>query len=198
VKKLGERVWQKFHPIFGPDLKVGFETTFPRDKVLDLDPLYKRGGLIHDPENRPIKRIYEPAVKVLGSCVDGDAAQVFFEPVPRAGSLFRRLVFARKIEHSAQESRRWMVAARHGEVEHFGFDSWNSRNEKYLSLAYTGLEKSFIPVYVKIQNGKEGEEKKEFVYLEVWAWDEDGKVVVQGRRVNEEETPKSLHSAMPG
>ena len=49
------------------------------------------------------------------------------------------------------------------------------------------------PVYVKIQNGKEDS----FIYLEVWAWEKDEKVVVQGRRVNEEETPKLLHSAMP-
>lgn len=87
-----------------------------------------------------------------------------------------------------------MVAARYGEVSHFGFDSWNSRNEKYLSLAYPGINKQFIPVYVKIQDGKEG-----FIYLEIWAWDEDGeKIVVQGRRVAENRVPKSLLLAKPG
>ena len=195
---MGERMWNKFHQLFGPDLKVGFETTFPKEVVLNLDPLYEKSGLIHDSAKESVKRIYEPAVEVLGSRKDGEAVQIFFEPVSLANSLFRRLVFARKIKNPAQKPRCWMIAARHGEITHFGFDSWNSKDQRYLSLAYPGIIKQFIPVYVKIQNGKEGEEKKEFVYLEVWAWDEDGKVVVQGRRVNEEETPKSLHSAMPG
>ncbi len=189
-----ERIWNKFHPLFGPDLKVGFETTFPKEAVLNLDPLYEKSGLIHDSAKESVKRVYEPAIKVLESCLDGGAAQVFFEPVLSDGSLFRRLVFARKINHSTQKPRPWMVAARHGEVSHFGFDSWNSRNEKYLSLAYPGINEQFIPVYVKIQDGKEG-----FIYLEIWAWDEDGeKIVVQGRRVAENRVPKSLLLAKPG
>ncbi len=141
-----EKIWNKFHPLFGPDLKVGFETTFPRTAVLDLVPLYKESGLIHEPPtSETVKRIYEPAIKVVGSCLDGEAAQVFFEPVSPTESLFRRLVFARKFEHSAQKPRRWMIVARHGEVSHFGFDSWNSKSQRYLSLAYTGLEENFIP-----------------------------------------------------
>jgi hypothetical protein len=191
---MGEKIWNKFHPLFGPDLKVGFETTFLRGAVLDINPLYKKNGLIHEPPtSETVKRIYEPAIEVRGSCVDGDAAQVFFEPVSLAESLFRRLVFARKFEHSAQKPRRWMTAARFGEVVPFGFDSWNSKSQRYLALAYPGLNEQFVPVYVKIQNGKEDS----FIYLEVWAWEKDEKVVVQGRRVNEEETPKLLHSAMP-
>lgn len=183
------RTWNKFHPLFGTDLKVGFETTFPKEVVLSLDSLYEKNGLIHDPPNEPTKRVYEPAVEVFGSCLDGVAAQVFFEPVSLDGSLFRRLVFSRKVNHHTQKPRCWMVVARHGELFHFGFDSRNSRSEKYLSLAYTGLQESFIPVYVKIQNGKEGS----FVYLEIWAWDEESsKVVVQARRVSEQEAPGSL------
>ena len=191
-----ERIWNKFHPLFGPDLKVGFETTFPKATVLSLlDPLYEKSGLVHYSPKESVIRVYEPAVKVLGSCLDGHATQIFFEPVSSDGPLFRRLVFARKFEHSTQKPRRWMAAARHGEVSHFGFDSWNSKSQRYLALAYPGLNEQFIPVYVKIQNRKEGS----FVYLEVWAWvNKNDKVVVQGRRVNEEETPKSLHSAMPG
>ena len=175
------RIWNKFHSLFGPDLKVGFETTFPKEVVLNLDPLYGKSGLIHDSAKESVQRVYEPAVKVLGSCLDGDATQVFFESVSPIGLLFRRLVFAKK--------RRWMVAARHGEVSHFGFDSWNSKDQRYLSLAYPGISGQFIPVYVKIQNGKE-----DFVYLEVWAWDEEGngRIVVQGRHVGEKEAPKSL------
>lgn len=186
---MGKR-WNKFHPLFGPDLKVGFETTFPKSASLDLDPLYEKSGLIHDPPNETTKRVYEPAVKVLGSCFDDEAAQVFFEPALLDGALFKRLVFARKIDRHGKP-RRWMAAARCGELFHFGFDSWNSRDERYLSLAYPGLNEQFIPVYVKIQDRKEGS----FVYLEVWSWDEGNQVVVQARRVSEdseEEIPKSL------
>ncbi len=192
-----ERIWNKFHPLFGPDLKVGFETTFPKAVVLDLLELYGRSGLIHDPPNEPTKRVYEPAIEVRGSCVDGEAAQVFFEPVSPVESLFRRLIFARKIEHYTQKPRRWMAAARLGEVANFGFDSWNSKDQRYLSLAYIGLNEQFIPVYVKIQDRKEGK-GEEFVFLEVWAWDDDGKVVVQGRRVVKSEAPESLHLVQPG
>ncbi|MFH1284530.1 MAG: hypothetical protein ABIH78_03000 [Candidatus Peregrinibacteria bacterium] len=89
-----------------------------------------------------------------------------------------------------------MVAARHGEVSHFGFDSWNSRSDRYLPLAYPGLSSEFVLAYFKIQE-KGGEKGEEFMYLEVWAWDDDddGKVVVQGRRVSEKEAPESLISA---
>lgn len=187
---MGKR-WNKFHPLFGADLKVGFETTFPRTVASDgIEQFYAKSGLVHNPPDEPIIRVYEPATEILGSCKEGDAAQVFFEPVSLDGSLFRRLVFARKVDHCTGKPRRWMIAARHGELFHFGFDSQNSRSEKYLSLAYTGLEESFIPVYVKIQ--EKGEEE-EFVYLEVWAWDENGgRVVAQARRVSEEEVPQSL------
>lgn len=189
---MARRIWNKFHPLFGPDLKVGFATTFRKKVVLSLNPLYERSGLIHKPHDESVKRVYEPAIKVLGSCKDGEVAQVFFKPVSPVESLFRRLVFFRKIY--SQKPCPWMVAARYGEVSHFGFDSWNSRNEKYLSLAYPGINKQFIPVYVKIQDGKEG-----FIYLEIWAWDEDGKkIVVQGRRVAENRVPKSLLLAKPG
>jgi len=181
-----EKIWNKFHPVFGADLKVGFETTFLKGKEVILDPLYEKSGLVHNSPKESVKRIYEPA-KVLGSCKDGKAVQVFFEPVPPLDSLFRRLVFARKIEHFSRKPRRWMITARHGEPTHFGFDSWNSRNERYLSLVYTGLNGQFIPIYVKIRDGKE-EKGEEFTYLEVWAWDDDGKVVVQARRVSEKET----------
>ena len=189
--EMKERIWNKFHPLFGPDLKVGFETTFPRTVNLDgIEQFYVKSGLVHDPPDEPIIRIYEPATEILGSCKDGEAAQVFFEPISLNSSLFRRLVFARKVDHRTKKPRHWMVVARHGELFHFGFDSHNSRSEKYLSLAYMGLEESFIPVYVKIQEkGGEGG----FVYLEVWAWDEKGgRVAVQARRVSKEEVPQSL------
>ncbi len=190
------KIWGKFHPLFKSNLKVGFETTFPKEAVvLNLDPLYEKSGLIYNSAKESVKRVYEPAVQILGSCLNGEAAQVFFEPVSLTGSLFRRLVFARKMKYSSRKPRLWMVAARYGEVSCFGFDSWNSRSERYLSLAYAGMEESFIPVYVKIQNGKE-----DFIYLEVWAWDEgEGKnVVVQARRISKNETPELLRTAQPG
>lgn len=186
---MGERVWQKFHPVFGPDLKVGFETTFPKKAVLDLDLLYEKSGLIHKPPNETTVRVYEPA-RVKGSCLDGREAQVLFVPVPQKGALFRRLVFARKIEKD--QPRRWMVAARHEEVAPFGFDSWNSKNQRYLALAYPGKDGEFTPTYVKIQNIGGG-----FVYLELWAWDDEVQVLFQARRVNEDSVPKHLLLAMP-
>ncbi len=190
----GEKMWGKFHAIFGADLKVGFETTFLKEVILNLNPLYEKSGLIHTSIKELVKRVrvYEPAIEVRGSCVDGEAAQVFFEPVSQTSSLFRRLVFARKVSHHTQKPRCWMVAARHGEVSHFGFDSWNSRGQRYLSLVYSGTSE-FVPVYIKIQDGKEGS----FIYLEVWAWNDGGKIVVQGRRVEANEVPELLHSVKP-
>lgn len=186
------KFWNKFHPLFGADLKVGLETTFRKEVFLDLDPLYEKSGLVHEQPDEIVKRVYEPAVAVRGSCVDGDAAQVFFELALPDGAMFKRLVLVRKIDHHSGKPRRWMIAARHDELLHFGFDSFNSRSERYLYLAYPGLEENFIPVYVKIQEkgGKGG--NGGFIYLEVWAWDEDDNVVVQARRVSEQDVPKSL------
>ena len=199
---MGERVWQKFHPIFGPDLKVGFETTFPKGTALnDLDPLYEKSELIHKPSNETTVRVYEPA-RVFCSCFDGRQAQVLFVPVPQKGALFRRLVFARKIEKG--QPRRWMVVARHEEAVPFGFDSWNSKNQRYLALAYPGDEE-FTLTYVKAQVFEEEKEEGfirdvsgEFVYLELWVDDDEVQVLFSARRVNEDAVPKHLLQAMPG
>jgi len=189
--------WNKFHPLFGPDLKVGFETTFPKTADLsNLNPLYSKSGLVYEKPNESVIRIYEPATEIQGSCLDGEAAQVFFEPVPSNDSFFRRLVFARRVRHRYRARKwqpLWMVAARHDEPIPFGFDALYSVNGRYLSLAYPGLEEQFVPVYLKIQD-----RKGEFVYLEVWAWDErDNKVVVQGRRLTESLVPDILILAEP-
>ncbi|MEK7195382.1 MAG: hypothetical protein AAB655_01665, partial [Patescibacteria group bacterium] len=176
----------KFHPIFGPDLKVGFETTFPKGaEPKDLDPLYGRNGLIHDPPSETVVRIYEPA-RVTGSCLDGEMAQILFVPVSQKGSVFRRLVFARKIGDDGHP-RRWMIVARHGEIATFGFDSWNSKNQRYLALAYPGEGSEFVPTYIKIQDVNGG-----FVYLELGAYDDEVQVLFTARRVNENAVPKLL------
>jgi len=188
VRKLGERIWQKFHPVFGPDLKVGFETTFQKGAVpTDLDPLYEKSGLIHDPPSETVVRICEPA-RITGSCLDGEKAQILFVPVSRRGAIFRRLIFARKIGGDGHP-RRWMTVARHGEIATFGFDSWNSKNQRYLTLAYPGEGDEFVQTYVKIQdeNVNGG-----FVYLELGAWDDEVQVLFTARRVNEDEAPKLL------
>ncbi|MBI4919855.1 hypothetical protein HY838_01000 [Candidatus Azambacteria bacterium] len=191
-----EKIWNKFHPLFGSDLKVGLEFTYPRDAVLDLNPLYKKSGLIHKSPKESVARVCEPAIKTVGCCKTGRAAKVFFEsPLHDKESLFRRLVFSRKSD-SDNKPRLWMVFARHGEACHFGFDSWNSRSDRYLTLAFpgTGLDDQFIPAYVKIQAGKE----EEFVYLELWAWSDSSRIVIQGRRVSICEAPQMLIGARPG
>ena len=189
------KIWSKFHPLFGPDLKVGFETTFPAVTVLDLlDPRYEKNGLIHYQPKKPIVRVCEPATKIVGSCVDGQIAQVFFEPAPQKESLYRRLVFARKIDHSSQKPRLWVVAARHGEIATFGFDSWNSKDHRYLALAYPGesVDGQFMPVFFKIQRKEGG-----FVYLEVWGMDDEVQFLVTARRIEESAAPEQLRTAMP-
>lgn len=181
------KFWGKFHPLFESDLKVGFETTFPRGGVKDIDPSYKINGLIHDSAKEPVVRIYEPAVAIIGSCKSSAVAHIYFEPISSDKAKYRRLVFTRNVSRRTKKPWNRIVAARHGEIEHFGFDSWNSKDERYLSLAYPG--NSFIPVYFKIQgNG--------FAYVEVYAWEKDGKVIIQGRRIVEESAPKVLLSAV--
>src|SRR3990167_6014202 len=146
------KIWSKFHPLFGPDLKVGFETTFPAVTVLDLlDPRYEKNGLIHYQPKKPIVRVCEPATKIVGSCVDGEIAT-------------------------------------------FGFDSWNSNDQRYLALAYPGesVDGQFTPVYFKIQNGKEG-----FVYLEVWALDDEVQALVRAGRIEGGAAGEHVRSAAP-
>ena len=86
-----------------------------------------------------------------------------------------------------------MLAARHDEIATFGFDSWNSKNQRYLALAYPGkgLDGQFVSVYFKIKNG-EG-----FAYLEIYALDDECQLLVTARRVDEEIAPEHLQSAMP-
>lgn len=194
-----KKIWDKFHPLFGPDLKVGFETTFPRETAVILDSWYAQNGLIHNNPKETVKRISEPAVGVWGSCLDGITAQVRFRPISDKGALFRKLVFARKIDNHSRAPRRWMVAARHGEVSSFGFDSWNSKSQRYLSLAYTGPLEQFVPVYFKIRVRNEGKKSVEekFIYLQILAVDDEETVLVQARRIREVETPEQLRPANP-
>ena len=186
------RAWNKFHPVFGPDLKVGFETTFPREaEPKDLDPLYRITGLIHDSPSETTVRIYEPA-RVFGSCRDGREAQVLFVPAAQKESLFRRLVFARKIGDDRQP-RLWMAAARHEEAVPFGFDALNSKSPRYLVLAYPGTEDGeFTPAYVKIRTSD-----GQFIYLELWADDDEVQILITARHVNEDEAPEHLLLATP-
>ncbi|MFH1392998.1 MAG: hypothetical protein ABIG73_01265 [Patescibacteria group bacterium] len=189
VKKLNKRVWNKFHSIFGPDLKVGFETTFPKGAVLNLDPLYEKSGLVHKPPKENVVRVYEPA-RVSGSCCNGgEKAQILFAPVSQKGARYRRLVFTRKIGDDGQP-RRWMTFGRHAEVTPFGFDFWNTKNQKYLALAYPGPSGEFTPTFVKI-----GSADGDFIYLELGAWDDEVQVLFTADRVNEDAVPKHLLSA---
>ena len=180
-----KRIWHKFHPIFENLLKVGFETTFPKEAVLNFNPIcYEASNLIHNSPNETIKRIYEPAVNVFGL---KSGIQVFFNPVLSTESSFRRLVFFRKI----QKPYSLMVAARFGEESDFGFDSRNSYgnyDDMYLPLVYDGW---FRPVYFKIQKQNNGTKEKP-VYLEVCAWDDDQMVVVQAGCVEAKDVPKHL------
>ncbi len=190
-----DKKYHKFYPIFGHYLKVGFETTFPKEAPLfNLDPSYGKNGLIHDSPEEKVKRVYEPAFDIVGSCEHDKVAQVSFKPINSAEAKFRRLIFTRKRKENKPWC--WMLAARHGEFDHFGFDSWNSRDERYLPLAYPGTAKYFIPTYFKIQHNGE------FVYVEIMAWgvgdeEESGKVVIQGKRVAKNKVPKTLHSVVP-
>lgn len=194
---MGEKIWNKFHPLFGADLKVGIETTLSRSSIVSLEGFYATKGMLHQPGNEPIKRLYEPATEIVGSCFDGETAQVSFNLKPLR-HLYRRLVFARKIDHETQKPRLWMLAARHAEIATFGFDSWNSKDQRYLSLAYPGKnpDGQFTPVYFKIQNGKE-EKEKSFIYLEVWGLDDEVTFIVTARRIDEHDAPAHLRSAKP-
>ncbi len=184
-----ERIWHKFHPLYGSNLRVGFETTFPKTADLsNLNPLYSKSGLVYEKPNESVIRIYEPATNIIGSCEKDEMAQVFFESVsPKP--LFQRLVFFKR-------PQKWMIAARHDEPSHFGFNSHNNRNRNgtYLALAYPGLSKIFSPVFIKIQNGGD------FIYLGIWAWNEDKKTVVWARKIDkrsEDWIPKPLIRARP-
>ncbi len=86
-----------------------------------------------------------------------------------------------------------MIAGRHGEAVPFGFEAANSQSDRYLSLAFPGKTPSgeFLPAYIKMRAGKG------FEYIELWAWTLGDKVVVQSRKVNEDEAPKVLLSALP-
>lgn len=190
-----EGIWQKFHPLYEADLKVGLETVFSRSSIVSLEGFYAAKGMLHQSNNEPIKRLYEPATKIVGSCVDnGPAAQVFFTLKPLR-HLYRRLVFSRKLDES-QKPRLWMVAARHGEIASFGFDSWNSKDPRYLALAYPGKnpDGQFTPVYFKIQRK---EEEKSFIYLEVWSLDDEAQALVCARRIDEKDAPEHLRTATP-
>lgn len=179
------KTWYKFHPLVGATLKVAFESNFLPQEILGIDERYSRFGMIY--KNHSVQRIYEPALEIVGSFETDTAVQIFFEPISPEPQ-YRRLVFAKKTG-----KRNWMLAGRHGEEKVFGFNAENSRDEHYLPLAYPGLTGEFIPVYFKIRkNGDPG-----FIYLEVWAWDEDKKTTIQARRVDEAEAPGHLISAEP-
>ncbi|MEK7146806.1 MAG: hypothetical protein AAB772_00960 [Patescibacteria group bacterium] len=175
------KIWKKFHKISNDTLRVSLENSFLPEEALGIDQRYMENGLIY--KNHFIQKVYEPALEIVKS--DG-AVQVIFEPIIFPAPRYRMLQFSCKLAAS-----NWIIASRFGEEKVFGFDAKDSWDRNYFRLAYPGLSGSFIPVYFKTLAGNE------VVYFEVWAWDEDKKIVVQCRRVSEEEVPDILVSAKP-
>lgn len=159
--------WAKFHPVFGPDLKVALESTFPRDfgpkynfdvrsvsQSFDVPfpPLVRLiEQLVHANPSETIRRVYHPAVTETTEKRTG----VTFVPwILPEGEAFKRLVFRRK--ERDRKYRFSMFCARFDEHFAFGFSSINSTNQGYVSLAYPGKNPEFKPVFVKIwERGKE-------------------------------------------
>lgn len=181
-------IWQKFHSLYGCVLKVALENDFLPGMVVGLDSRYKDSSLLYTKKFKKqlVEKVYEPALKIAGPD-ENNAVQIFFEPIIFPKPRYRRLMFLKEIRQD------WLVAARHGEESVFGFDAKNSRHLNYLPIAYPGRSGQFIPVYFKIQE----KDAPDFIYLEVWSWNEDKKIIVQCRHIIEEEAPDILILAKP-
>lgn len=184
--------WNKFHPLFGADLKVGFKTLLPSSAVLENVGEYERRWLVHRNPQESVQLIYEPAFADISENSSRQSV-VIFSPIAFPDALRRKLEFRRKNDRRTQLPRRWMVAGRHDEDFPFGFSSFFSEDSTYLSLSYPSVTGEFIPVYFKIED-KDGR----FVYYKVTAHDDENRVCVSGIVCDEAEAPENLHDCKPG
>jgi len=183
--------WQKFPgQIYGLDLKVALESTFPKELLAQLTPsLIQPKSLPQGMnfENEYVIRYYHPAISKE---LDKGREILFMPRFTKEGELFRRLVFRRKmIPDFPNEGRMQMMLARFGEDKPFGFSCWeegDKGNAAYVSLAFPGKSGDFVPVYARI------EEYPTPVFLKIEAEETTEGVLVCSRAISPEEVPPHL------
>lgn len=189
--------WEKFPgEIYGPDLKVALESTFPIEIVPQLNPhvippkLLPKGMDFGD-EYRC--RYYNPAIirhSEIGSEIEIGSKVLFVPRFTKDGELFRRIVFRRKmLPGFPNEGRKQMMLARFGEKEPFGFSCWKEGDRGtagYVSLAFPGKSETFIPVFLRI------DEYTDPVFLKIEAREFKNGVLVLSYSVDRDEIPEHL------
>ncbi|QQG45605.1 MAG: hypothetical protein HYW89_01635 [Candidatus Sungiibacteriota bacterium] len=182
-------IWLKFPgEIFGPDLKVALETTFPKDVVPQPNPLVSVPASIPpmDYHDDRVARYYHPAYEI-GPDVGGRL--IFVPRFTEESKLLRRLVFRRKMDNrDPQRGRLDMMLAREGEEKPFGFSCWkrgDKGNPTYVALDFCSKTSEFVPVFVRI-------EQRMPVFLKIEAEEITEGVLVSSKVVSSAEVPESL------
>lgn len=179
--------WSKFPAeLYGADLKVALESTFPKGLMPIPNPQATAPKSIPADmtyESQNITRYYHPAF-------GGDSEIIFVPRLTRDGELFRRLMFRRKMSReNPHEGRMEMRMARFGEEKPFGFSCWKQGDPGspgYVALAYPGMTPKFVPVYVRIESFPLP------AFLKIEAEDVDAGVCVRVTNVTSEEVPPTL------
>lgn len=189
--------WEKFPgEIYGPDLKVALESTFPREIAPQSNPCVippksLPKGMDFEDEHRC--RYYNPAIPDRPKSVYEmkTGSKILFVPrFTKDGELFRRIVFRRKmLPGFPNEGRKQMMLARFGEKEPFGFSCWKEGDRgtaRYVSLAFPGKSETFIPVFLRI------DEYPNPVFLKIEAREVENGVLVLSRDASRDEIPEHL------
>lgn len=183
-------VKEKFHSIFGADLRVALEATF--DPHVNIEPVGEvYPNLLH--VSPFVKRVYYPAIS------DGDmlcslSGQVVFIPwVNEEEVQYHRLVLWAQ---SIDGKNFWMRFGRFGELESFTF---NDVNKPYIHLDFFSLRRDeFIPLYMRARNRFFSENGlPEIINFVLEAEITEDSVALNLRRVDEAALPSHLAAEKP-
>lgn len=149
--------WLKFPgELFGVDLKVALESTYPKGHETTANPFVHPPRLVPSEmffRDTTIDRYYHPAVARMNE--DGVRTVLFVPRFTKDGECFKRLVFRRKMRRDDPECGRYgMMFGRHEEEFPFGFSCWKAGdkgNSGYVSLAYPGIASEFVPVFARVE-----------------------------------------------
>ena len=194
---------QKFHRLYGRDLAVALEATFPGDVKIKMLRKFKFPvpALIYPaPEIRcqkeQVRRVYCPAVAEGDMAEQTEGSIIFLPWVDESEVLFHRLVLRLRpggSEGGKNKKFRWLKFGRFGEDSAFGFNT-TTDGTPFINLDFLSQRaEEFVPLYAKVHDGGSG-----FVCFKISAETCEEAVTLNVRRVTEAEIPPHLAETKPG
>jgi hypothetical protein len=177
----------KYHPFWGDNLKVAFESVFDRDAVMDeIEPAFRPDINTCMHVNADSKKIYHAAI--VSDLMNTDSAQIrFLQWADLSQARGFRVCFRAKHIRADRAAPKLLfkdvLFGRFGEEK-----PWSFERGPFMNLEAFTYKDPFKTLYVKILEGGE------VVYIQVDMEIREGTFVLTARKVGQDEVPEHLVS----